>query len=184
MKKALSFGTLESRIYTIFTLMIFSSIFVMQLVSFRYTVDTVKNTTIGSNRVVLHQLVSQMDSYIRGMEQISQAVSVDDQIQDFLTAPLLEGMDGTIDSIQQKLQSYIQAREDISDILILRMDRTILTSRADVQVNPWTSIQDKDWFYKAVDSVSRTVVSSSYVQNIIWGRYSWVVSLDRGILSK
>jgi len=184
MKKALSFGTLESRIYTIFTVMIFSSIFVMQLVSFRYTVDTVKSTTIDSNRVVLHQLVSQMDSYIKGMEQISQAVAVDDRIQEFLSAPEVKGLDDTIQAIQQKLQNYIQAREDISDILILRMDRTILTSSADVHINPWTSIQDKDWFFKAVEGNNQTIVSSSYVQNIIWGRYSWVVSLSRGILSK
>jgi len=184
MKKALSFGTLESRIYTIFTVMIFSSIFIMQLVSFRYTVDTVKSTTIDSNRVVLHQLVSQIDSYIRGMEQISQAVSVDDRIQDFLTSPDITGMTDTIGVIQQKLQNYIQAREDISDILILRMDRSILTSSADVKINPWASIQDKDWFFNAVEGNNRTIVSSSYVQNIIWGRYSWVVSLSRGILSK
>ena len=184
MKKALTFGTLESRIYTIFTVMVFSSIFVMQLVSFRYTIDTVKSTTINSNRVVLHQLVSQIDSYIRGMEHISQAVTVDDQIQKFLTSNTDDEMDGTIRFIQQKLQNYIQAREDISDILLIRMDRSILTSNPDEKVNPWSAIQDKDWFFNAVEEENQTIVSSSYVQNLIWGRYSWVVSLSKGILSK
>ncbi|MDA3958369.1 sensor histidine kinase [Oceanispirochaeta sp.] len=188
MKKALSFGTLESRIYTIFTVMIFSAIFVMQLVSFRYTIDTVKSTTIDSNRVVLHQLVSQMDSYIQGMEHISQAVTVDDQIQMFLTTSAEDSgkveMEDTIQFIRQKLQNYIQAREDISDILLIRMDRFILTSSEDVKINPWTAIQDKDWFIDAVEVGNKTIVSSSYVQNLIWGRYSWVVSLSKGILSK
>ena len=183
MKKALSFGTLESRIYTIFTVMMFTAIFIMQIVSFRYTTDTVRNTTINSNRVVLHQLVAQIDSYIEGMEQVSRAVSVDQEIQRYLEAEEPETLPTTTTQIRKTLRHYIQAREDISDILLIRMDRILLSSDPDVRINPWTSIQDKDWFFSAVEAENRTVVSSSYVQNLIWGRYSWVVSLSKGILS-
>ena len=183
MKRSLTFGTLESRIYTIFTAMIFSAIFVMQLVAFRYTVDTVKSTTIDSNKVVLQQLVKQIDSYVTGMEQISEAVAVDPAIQEYLLSdPPLEN-EALNSGIRQTMKNYIQAREDISDILIMRMDRSILTSRTDDRINPWTAIQSKDWFYRAVEDAGQTFVSSSYVQNIIWGRYSWVVSMSRGITS-
>ncbi|MDC7238746.1 MAG: sensor histidine kinase [Spirochaetales bacterium] len=183
MKRSLTFGTLESRIYTIFTVMIFSAIFVMQLVAFRYTVDTVRTTTIDNNRVVLQQLVKQIDSYITGMEQISDAVSVDPEIQKFLGSDSPFEDEGLSSGIQRTINNYIQAREDISDILIMRMDRSTLTSHSDDRINPWTAIQDKDWFYRAVEEAGQTIVSSSYVQNIIWGRYSWVVSLSRGIKS-
>ena len=183
MKKTLSFGTLESRIYTIFTVMMFTAIFIMQIVSFRYTTDTVRNTTIGSNRIVLHQLVSQIDSYIQGMEQVSRVVSVDQDIQRYLESEAPEELPVITGQIRKTLKNYIQAREDISDILLIRMDRILLSSDADARINPWTSIQDKDWFFSAVEAENRTVVSSSYVQNLIWGRYSWVVSLSKGILS-
>ncbi len=183
MKKALSFGTLESRIYTIFTVMMFTAIFIMQIVSFRYTTDTVRNTTINSNRVVLHQLVAQIDSYIQGMEQVSRAVSVDQDIQRYLESGEPETLPSVIFQIRKTLRHYIQAREDISDILLIRMDRQMLSSDPEARINPWTSIQNKDWFFSAVEAENKTVVSSSYVQNLIWGRYSWVVSLSKGILS-
>ncbi|MCD6396458.1 MAG: cache domain-containing protein, partial [Spirochaetaceae bacterium] len=114
MKRTLRFGTLESRIYIIFTLMIFAAVFIMQLVSFRFTMNTVRNSTLDNNRILLGQLVTQIDSYISGMEQIAQAVQDDPQIANYLQNA---GSRGSLeyDSIQQKLGNYIRARNDISD---------------------------------------------------------------------
>ncbi len=182
MRHFFSFGTLESRIYTIFTVMIFGAIFIMQLVAFRYTEKTVKSTAIESNRVILHQLVSQIDSYIQGMEQISDALTGSREVLDWLA--FRGGISGDMPpgGIQERLRHYIQAREDISEILLVRTDRQILTSDPEARINPWTALQDKPWFSRAAEAGGRTTVSSSYVQNLLWGRYSWVVSLSRGIL--
>ncbi len=186
MKNSLRFGTLDSRIYTIFTLMIFLAIFIMQLVSFRFTINTVRSSTLESNRAMLEQLVNQMDTYIAGMEQISVSVTTDQEIQTLLNmeAPvpaaekeLLNGV------IQNRLYNYIQAREDISDILVIGYNGETISSDKTAQINPWTSIEDKDWYSGAVEAFDRTVVSTSYVQNLIKNRYSWVVSLSRAILS-
>jgi len=46
MKGNLSLGTLESRIYIIFTLIIFSAISIMQFVSSRFTLNTVRNSVL------------------------------------------------------------------------------------------------------------------------------------------
>lgn len=184
MKKTLGFGTLESRIYIIFTLMIFAAVFVMQLVSFRFTMNTVRNSTLANNRILLGQLVTQIDSYITGMEQISHAVQEDPQIIEYLTNGE-NRFSPDYSSIQQKLGNYIEARNDISDILIVSHEgASVITGAPDTLLNPWTNIFEKGWYRAALSAKGQTVVSSSYVQNIVAGRYSWVVSLSREIFSE
>ncbi|RKX84879.1 MAG: hypothetical protein DRP58_06610 [Spirochaetes bacterium] len=182
MKKTLRFGTLESRIYMIFTLMIFATVFVMQLVSFRFTMNTVRNSTLENNRILLEQLVKQVDSYISGMEQISLAVQNDIQLIEYLQNSSNSSSD-EYSFIQQRLGNYIQARNDISDIIIVGHDGTVISGDPDTALNPWTNISDKEWYTDAINRSGQTVVSSSYVQNIVAGRYSWVVSLSREIFS-
>lgn len=182
MKRTLSFGTLESRIYIIFTLMMFAAIFIMQLVFFRFTINTVRNSTLENNHTLLRQLVTQVDSYITGMERISEAVVNDLDIQKFLERGI-EIDTSKYNSIQAKLTHYIQARDDISDILVVGHNGTILSGDPGAIINPWSPIQEKEWYVEAKEEDGQTVVSSSYVQNLIVGRYSWVVSLSREIFS-
>jgi len=183
MKKTLGFGTLESRIYIIFTLMMFAAIFIMQLVFFRFTINTVRNSTLENNHTLLRQLVTQIDSYITGMERISEAVVNDSEIQKYLE----NGGNGDSDSyihLQEKLTHYIQARDDISDILVVGHNGSIISGDPEALINRWSPIQEKSWYVEAVKEDGQTVVSSSYVQNLIVGRYSWVVSLSREIFSE
>lgn len=179
-KKRLGFGTLDSRIYTIFTVLIFATIFIMQLVSFRFTINRIRNSFVESNDAMLEQLVDQIDSYILGMERLSQIIATDGEVQRYLAegsppgSPLYE-------LVQTRLQNYTQARDDISDILIVALDGTILSGDPAVEINPYTDLEQKEWYAQAMRAYDNTVVSTSYVQNLIAGRYSWVVSLSRGI---
>jgi two-component system sensor histidine kinase YesM len=132
---------------------------------------------------MLEQLVFQMDSYIEGMEQISLAVAEDGDIQAILAEELVVDKAVYSARIQDRLSNYIRAREDISDILVLGYNNVIIPSDPEAKINPWTSILEKDWYSGAEEAFDTTVVSSSYVQNLIQGRYSWVVSLSRAILS-
>ncbi|MDA3811276.1 MAG: sensor histidine kinase [Spirochaetaceae bacterium] len=182
MKKTLGFGTLESRIYIIFTLMMFAAIFIMQLVFFRFTISTVRNSTLDNNHTLLRQLVVQVDSYITGMERISQAIVDDSQIQAFLTnSPEFES--DSYDDIQKRLIHYIEARDDISNILVVGHNGAIITGDPEAIINPWTPISEKDWYKEALELNGQTRVSTSYVQNVLVGQYSWVVSLSREIIS-
>ncbi|MDA3940666.1 MAG: sensor histidine kinase [Spirochaetia bacterium] len=182
MKARLGLGSLESRIYMIFTLMIFVAVFIMQLVSFRFTINALRSSTLENNRTLLGQLVTQIDSYISGMEQISQAVQDDPEIIEYMLNGANSGSPSYL-SIQQRLGNYIKARNDISDIIIIGRDGLVITADPDSNLNPWTSVSEKDWYLEAMDAGGQTVVSSSYVQNLVEGRYSWVVSLSREILS-
>ncbi|MBN2655953.1 MAG: sensor histidine kinase [Spirochaetales bacterium] len=175
-------GTLEARIYTIFTIMVFAAIFIMQMVFFRFTMDTVRSSTLENNHTLLRQLVVQIDFYISSVERISRTISGDLDIQNFLENEG-DADPGEFREIRKSLNNYIKAREDISDILIVYHDGTVISGDLEARVNPWVSVLDMDWYRGALERGGQTFVSSSHVQNIIAGRYTWVVSLSREIIS-
>ena len=182
MKKTLRFGTLESKIYIIFTLMIFSTIFLMQMVSSRFTINTVKTAVLENSRVLLHQLSGEIDSYILGMENISTTIEKDKHIQNYLRYPKKRTA-RELGIIQEKLQTYINAREDISSIIIIAKDDTVISGNPADKFNSSAEIRKKEWYAKAYEENGRTVISSSHVQDVIEGKYPWVVSLSKAILS-
>ncbi|WP_319560554.1 sensor histidine kinase [Marispirochaeta sp.] len=179
MRKSIGFGTLGSRIYITFTVMIFATIFIMQLIAFRFTLNTVRNSTLETNQAMLGQLTRQIDSYIQGMERIASAVLDDPGLQRLLTE---EGIGGDRLAVQTMLTHYIQARDDISEILIFPPDGSVIASDPEMEINPWTDFTERPWYIEAVAAGGRIVVSGSYVQNLVKGQYSWVVSLSRQII--
>ncbi len=182
MKKPWGFGTLQSRIYTIFTIIIFSAVFIMQLVAFRFTVNTVRNSVLDNNEALLEQLVTQIDSYIGDTEKLAQVIIDDEQIQSYLITEPSESEE-TARSLQNRLADYIRARGDISEILIIGNNGQILSGEPDAEINPWVTIEEQSWYKAALEQEGHTVVSTSYVQNIIKQRYTWVVSLSHTINS-
>ncbi len=186
MSRSHPFGTLDSRIYTIFTVMIFTAIIIMQLISFRFTINTVRRSTLDNNRVMLRQLVAQIDSYVSGMEPLVNAVIGDRDIQALFAADGAAagspGYDETVRLVGERLGNYSRTREDISEIMVMGLKGQIISSDLDARINPWTDWREKEWYTGALDAFDRTVVSSSYVQNLIRDRYPWVVSLSRTIL--
>ncbi len=116
------FGSLESRFYLIFTVVFFASILGMQIVAFRFTVSAVRDATIQTKTTLLEQLVERINTYIAGMERISQAVISDPDVTLYLKAgEALQTEQTLVAGIEERLSHYIQAREDISSILILRV---------------------------------------------------------------
>ncbi|MCF7952694.1 MAG: sensor histidine kinase [Spirochaetales bacterium] len=184
MKKMLGFGTLGSRIYSTFTIMMFAAIFVMQLVAFRFTVNTVQNSTLETNRTMLGQLTTQIDSYIVGMERISNAVLEDDELQSYILGKKDALKSDSIAAVRTTLENYIQARDDISEIAIFPKDGPVIMSDQSLEVNPWIDFTKQPWYQDAMKAHDQTVVTSSYVQNLVKGQYSWVVSLSRGIVAE
>ena len=180
MRKPFGFGTLESRIYTIFTLMIFAVIFIMQLVAFRFTINIVKASILGNNQALLGQLVTQIDSYINDMEKLVEAMVHDRSLQRYLE---MKGKEEARRSIEERLANYLRTRNDISGILVVGEGGTVISGDSEGEINPWAAIEEQDWFISAREARGQTVISTSYVQNIIRERYPWVVSLSREIIS-
>ncbi len=174
------FGTLQSRIYTIFTLMIFAAVFIMQLVSFQYTINTVRSSVLASNRALLGQLATQIDGYISSMEQLADTVVEDNLVQQCL---IQSSGNAVCMETEKRLANYIQAREDISGIFLFSNNGRLISGDPAAEINPWMDIKEKHWYKSAREAMGRTTVSTSYVQNIVKGKYSWIVSISRAVIS-
>jgi len=196
-KTRMWFGSLESRFYLIFTVVFFASILGMQIVAFRFTVSAVREATIQTKATLLEQLVERINTYIAGMERISQAVVADPEVRLYLQGALagepggsgqsvqaLQAQQTLVAGIEERLSHYIQAREDVSSILILRADGHAVSGDTDLEIAPWADFRNRPWFAETVAADGKIVVSGSYVQNLVAGRYSWVVSLSRLIGSE
>ena len=163
--------------------MIFTAIFIMQLVSFRYTINTVRNSVLENNRALLGQLTNQIDSYINGMEQLGENIIEDIDLQTFLREET-ENRQETAAELEKRFSDYITARDDLSGIFVFSGNGDVLSGDTGAEINPWSDYREKDWYKNAIAASGRSVTSTSYVQNIIKEKYSWVVSISRAIVSE
>ncbi len=183
MKQPFRFGTLGSRIYSFFILFIFGTIIILQLVAFQFTISTVRSTTIEANKTLLGQLTRQIESYIEDMEHLSLAVIEADEVQTYLRGEAPAPLPEYTKLIQKQLGTYLKAREDIKNIYFSDMAGNILSADSSVEINKWADVLNSQWFTSAAKNPSKTILSGSYVQNLISEDYSWVTSISRGIVS-
>ncbi|RKX77239.1 MAG: hypothetical protein DRP70_06805 [Spirochaetes bacterium] len=172
-------GTLESRFYLIFTLLFFATILTMQIISTRFTINSLRNSTLENNRLLVNELVNQIDTYIESMERISDAVVEDRDAQVFLESSLPESESSKF--LQDRFASYIRARDDISSIVLFRQDGKAISGDG-TDSSDFSEYRDSPWYQNALKAEGKTVVSTAYVQNLVPGNYSWVVSLSTQIL--
>ena len=174
------FGTLESRFYLIFTLIFFTTILTMQIISTQFTITSVRNATLENNRLLVDELVEQIDSYIAGMERITLAVIDDTDAQAFLTSKSFDTETDSRRILEERLASYIKARDDISSIILFRNDGDAVSGDG-TDPSRFSDYRNAAWYRDALEAEGKTVASTAYVQNLVPGRYSWVVSLSTEI---
>ena len=172
-------GTLESRFYLIFTLVFFTTILTMQIISTRFTITSVRSAILENNRLLLEQLVDQIDTYIDGMDRISEMIVDDLDAQAFL----VEDSTKAKRILKDRFASYLESRDDISSIVLFRMDGDAVSGDG-TDPSTYSDYQQADWYRNALTSQGQTVVSTAYVQNLVPGQYSWVVSLSTLIMSR
>lgn len=183
MKNLFRMGTLGSRIYTFFIIFIFITIFILQVVAFRFTINTVRSTMIESNRTLLEQLNRQIDSYIEGLEALFLAVIDEPQVKEYLEQGYHDPDSATISPIVEQLRRYLNTRDDILNIYFITNSGQILSADGNATINPYMEVTGQSWYVDAIQDPSQTVITGSYVQNLILGQYSWVTSLSRAVLS-
>lgn len=184
MINALRLKTLDSRIYFTFTLLVFIMIIIMQLFSYYSASITIRKGTIISNRTLLNRLVNQLDSYILDMELIIENVKSIPEL-----SWILAEEDGVNDrklqkALKVKLRTYNKAREDISSVALFGYNGQIVLDSGIESLNASARFNEATWYKGAEKQNGTPFVSSSYVQNLIDGKYSWVVSISREIRNR
>lgn len=174
-----------------FAVLILITIITIGTFTFYIFNDTLKRNSLDSSSQVVSQLNRQIDNYILNMDNISQVAISHPDVQDYVhglandISVQKSEIDGESPSqaknrVTSLFQSIISVRKDINSIMLLLDNKTLVTNNPQDQINPFAS-----W---PASTSSRTEsgpftasLSSSYVQDIIIGKYSWVITMSRDV---
>ena len=182
MKKIVT-GSIRNSMILCFSVLILAALMIFNLISLRYTRETVLSNSIDYTSRLIGQVNSDIDSYISYMENISELVSRSADIRNFLQ----NGEEGDLNTpeyqrILTQFETVVETREDLSNIGVIALDgRSIINGGWD-SLNPYVELEKVDWYREAAEG--KKVLTNSHVQYVIRDNYKWVVTLSRPILGK
>jgi two-component system, sensor histidine kinase YesM len=175
-----------------FTILIFFTILTIGTFTFYLFGDTLRRNSLDNSSQVVTQLNRQIDNYISNMDDTSQVVVQHSEVQDYVREVFSQkGLrEININGISQHpadakitslFQSIISVRKDIKSIMLLLDNKTVVTNDPKDRINPFA-----EWLTtnSSADPTGllNASLSSSYVQDLIVGKYSWVITLRRDVL--
>ncbi len=181
MKNRLKLKTLDSRIYIIFTTLIFIMILSMQVVSYYSASSSIKSSALDTNRTLLNRLVTQLDSYISDMDLIIEILKDEDGVDQLLMLDTDEWDEQLQLEIENRFHTFHKARQDIYSIALFAFNGRIILDSGLESLNEYAKFEETPWYRGAIEKDGEPYLSSSYVQNTIKGKYSWVVSMSKEI---
>ncbi|MCI8599465.1 MAG: sensor histidine kinase [Lachnospiraceae bacterium] len=185
MKKSLlmRFRSIRTSIIFSFALLIIFALLIFLLLSLNFTRETVLENSTEYTSQLIGQVNNDIDSYIGYMENISSIVASNSDVRDYLFEPELsqERQEELRQRITGVFKTITDTRDDITNIALLSKKRECLINKGNSELNPFISVPELSWYQDALDAGGKTVISSSHVQNAIYGSYDWVVTLSCNI---
>lgn len=180
------FKTIRSKILVSFLILIIPMIIIATRISMTYTEDSVVMNSMEYTTELINQMNSDVDSYIGYMENISQLVLMDSDVHTFLNSDFEEQDSRQLarEHILDQFGTILDIRSDITNLAIIGSNGRYILNRGEDEFNPNLDVKQKEWYKKAIERNGKIYISSSHVQNIVNGKYQWVVSLSRAIRDK
>jgi two-component system, sensor histidine kinase YesM len=154
--------------------------------------DALRRNSLDNTSQVVAQLNRVMEDYISYMDDISRVVIDNNDVQNYVSESFGEdGLQGiepmSVAQVSEKdkvvslFRSIISVRKDIDSIVLLLDNKTVVTDQPEDQLNPYT-----EWYLTSTSSKSTGLLtaslSSSHVQDLITGKYPWVITLSRDVV--
>lgn len=180
------FKSIMTTMVTFFSVLILTALLVFFIISFQYTEKTILTNSQNYTMKLIGLVNSDIDSYINYMENISQLVVNNSDIDDYLfeeNAGEKEREQWKRKAISQ-FQTIVEARADIYNIGVLADNGRYIINDENGILNEYAKLDQTDWYCKARESKYGTVLSSSHVQNIVKDDYQWVITLSRALYNK
>lgn len=172
---------IQNTITVALSLLVFGTAVSIAMVSFTFTRESTQRTAMDYTEQLIRQVQSNIDSYITHMENITEVVQFNELMRDYLAAT--EPVEDS--DIRPRLISFLNAisrtRDDISLILLIGDNGTVIAHEEGIQLNPVVRLTEQFWYRNARAAEGQTVVSSSHVQNVVDGEYRWVITLSRAL---
>ncbi len=153
------------------------------LFSFHYTEENAQKNAIDYTVQLIDQVNNDIDSYISYLENISQLVSNNRDVQDYLFSENLsqDQRQELYQKITEQFGTMMNIREDLYSVSVVADNGRSIIGDGKKKENRYSNMEKAEWYREAMESSGESVLSSSHVQNLISGTYRWVVTLSRRI---
>lgn len=173
--RVLESNSIQITIAVAYTLLLLFTIFFLGTTALVLTRDTLWDTTTYYSEQLLRQVRAGIDTYLGEMDRVSQTLLESQEIAAYLSRPSLESRG----DLERLFGTVARMRPDISLLMLAGTTHDPVWQNPLLSLNPAVQAQEQEWYRSALQSGGRAVYSSARVQNLIAGRYRWVVSLSR-----
>lgn len=149
-----------------------------------FSLDNAKKTSLNFTERVIRQVDRSVNNYVGNMNGIFDAVTGDELIFSYFTDPSADR-----EEIGKKLDFIVSTRKDITNIFLLASEdfsvgMDAISNEKDAEINPYNNYRKSTWYDRLFNEGREVVFTSSYVQNLIKGRYEWVISLGKKVYAE
>jgi two-component system sensor histidine kinase YesM len=119
------------------------------------------------------------------LHNISALIASDGDVQDYLFRETMSALETVecFSRITTQFETIMDTRDDIVNLGIVGEERYIINNGY-YKLNENVDMSNLDWVRKAYDKQGITVISSSHVQNLVAGKYEWVITLGKVLQNK
>lgn len=174
-------SSIRTQIIMEFFILISLSIGAFMIFSVSYTRNSLEDNSKKNSEELVQQVNYNIENYIDYMENISQVVMHNTSIERYLFGEELEEKKAKT-KLGEEFQTMLKIRKDICNIAVLGEDGRHFINSGQEEWNQYARLDQKDWYQKAKEAGEGMHVSSSHVQNIVKGRYDWVVTMSHGLV--
>ena len=176
------FHSIRSAILSSYVLIVMVALMVFAMVALGYTEKTVMENAEEYSIQLIEQVNSDIDSYMDYLHNISVLIASDGDVQEYLFEEELSESERSerFARIITQFGTIMETREDIVNIGILGTERYII-NQGFSKMNENVRLEELDWVLETYDKEGLTAISSSHVQNLVDGKYEWVITLGKAL---
>ena len=176
------FKSIRSSMMLSFTMVTVVALAIFLIFSLRYTENTVLENSEDYTMQLVEQVNSEIDSYIIYMENISEMVTGNSDVLEYLFNET-KGETKTYSRVVDQFKTVMNARSDIYNIAVVADNGRNVINKGNADLNPYVDIKKTAWYQATVEANGAAVLSTSHVQNVIANDYQWVVTLSKGLVN-
>ena len=180
------FRSIRSAILSSYFLIVMVAVAVFAMVALRYTEKTVLENAEEYSIQLIEQVNSDIDSYMDYLHNISVLIASDGDVHDYLFNEKLTEAERRerFVRITRQFGTIMETRDDIVNIGIVGENDRYIINSGYFKVNENVEMKSLPWVQKAYEKRGITVISSSHVQNLVDGKYEWVITLGKALQNK
>lgn len=184
-KHNVKYRSFRSYIVGAFLILISLLVILTTVVSIEKVYSELQMNAMDYTEQVVLQINAEIDMYVEHIKDISDFVAKNSLIDTYLHAAKdRELTSELIGYAQNQLEIAGNIRGEITTIALAAAGRNILFGIQGQKLNTFSAYKVSSWYKAALQNPDEVQISSSRVENLVEGEYSWVVSFSKAICAK